>query len=171
MTKKIFSTFSNLFDTRVLLLATAFALCGIGTTAIAQELEIRQAYATPTRPDQPNAAAFVEIHNRGKTADRLVALSVSGDIAERAELHTMKHDKGVMMMREVTGFDIAAGGRLTLAPGGDHLMLIGIKRPLKEGEEFPAVLTFQNAKEVKVTLKVRETSKEHRHRQGHDHGK
>jgi copper(I)-binding protein len=60
-----------------------------------------------------------------------------------------------MRMREVKGYDVPAKGSFELKPGGAHLMLVDIKRPLKEGDKVPLVLRFQNAGEMKVELEVK----------------
>jgi len=64
----------------------------------------------------------------------------------------MKGD--VMRMREVNGYEVPAKGSFELKPGGAHLMLVDIKRPLKEGERVPLVLRFEKAGEVKTELAV-----------------
>ena len=60
----------------------------------------------------------------------------------------------VMRMREVKGYELPANGSFELKPGGAHLMLVDIKRPLKEGEKVPVVLRFEKAGEVKTELAV-----------------
>lgn len=117
-------------------------------------LEIEHARAVATRPGQPNGAAFIEVENKGAQADRLIAVSFPKDLVSRGELHTMKHDGGKMIMREVPGFDIPAGGKLVLQPGGNHLMLMGIQKPLAEGATIPATLKFEKAGEITLQLKV-----------------
>ncbi|MOA52013.1 hypothetical protein D3C78_1752350 [compost metagenome] len=59
-----------------------------------------------------------------------------------------------MKMQKVEGVDIPAGGTLTLAPGGYHLMLFGLKKPLAADERFPVTLHFQKAGDVKVEILV-----------------
>lgn len=126
--------------------------------APADTLKISEAVVAPTRPGQPTGAAFLMIENVGKDADQLIGISVGTEIATRAELHTMKHENGMMMMREVPGFTIAAGKTLALKPGGDHLMLIGIQKPLVEGQQIPATLIFEKAGKVSINLLVRKPS-------------
>jgi copper(I)-binding protein len=70
----------------------------------------------------------------------------------------MKHENGVMTMREVSGFELAPGATLKLQPGGDHLMLIGIKQPLVEGKQITATLKFEKAGETKVVFKIQKPS-------------
>ena len=77
------------------------------------------------------------------TADRLVAASTP--VADKAELHTMSMSGMVMKMRPIAGVNIPAGQKVTLAPGGMHIMLIGLKKPLQAGQSFPLALTFAQA--------------------------
>ncbi len=157
-----------------LILTAAFGLLtaiGIVQPAQAKEtqvgsLKIEHGFAIETRPGQPNGAAFVDVANRGKQADRLLSVSFDKAVAERGELHTMKHEGGKMIMREVPKFEIQAGGKLALKPGADHLMMIGIKEPLKAGQTIKATLKFENAGTVVVDLKVKAMSDVHKH--GHD---
>lgn len=99
-----------------------------------------------------NGVAFFTIDNSGKDADKL--LSVSGAIADMVSLHTHVMDGEVMRMRAVDAIDIPAGGKAELKPGGLHIMLMGLKAPLKEGQMFPLTLTFQKAGKVEVQVMV-----------------
>ncbi|WP_256645573.1 copper chaperone PCu(A)C [Thermomonas paludicola] len=117
-------------------------------------LRVEQAWARATPVVAPVAGGFLIIANDGGKDDRL--LRVESDIAQRVEIHQMRNDAGVMRMRQVTeGLPIAAHGRLVMAPGGYHLMLIQPKRALLEGGHFDATLVFQRAGRVKATFQVR----------------
>ncbi len=135
-------------------------------------LKIERGYAMETRPGQPNGGAFIEVENRGKRVERLLSVTFPKTVSARGELHTMKHDNGKMIMREVPKFEIPAGGKLKLAPGGDHLMIIGIQEPLKAGQTIKATLQFENAGKVEVDLAVKARSdiKTHGHEEGHHGG-
>src|SRR5690606_10830983 len=79
----------------------------------------------------------------------------SSPVAETAELHTHIKDGEVMRMRPVEAIEVPAGGSVTLKPGGDHVMLMSLRAPLKEGETFPLTLIFEHrgSREVDVTVK------------------
>lgn len=96
--------------------------------------------------------AFMEIKNKG-TADKLV--SASCDAAKVTELHASDTSNGVMTMRKVDAMDIPVDGELKLKPGGYHVMLIDLKRPLAPGEKLPIKLTFEKAGEVTVEAKIK----------------
>ncbi len=96
-------------------------------------------------------AGFITIRNAG-AADRL--LSASTPAAGRTELHTMIRDGDIMRMRALDAIAVPAGGAVTLAPGGLHIMLIGLTRPLAVGEQVPITLVFERAGTVTVDLAV-----------------
>lgn len=101
-----------------------------------------------------NGAGFLTIANGGKAADRLV--SATSPVAGRIEMHESMMMNGVAMMHpRPGGAAVPAGGKLEFKPGGWHLMLIGLKKPLKAGETVPVTLTFQKAGKVQVGLVVR----------------
>jgi copper(I)-binding protein len=116
------------------------------------ELTIGHPYARATAPGQPAGGAYLSINNAGGAADKLV--SATADVAASVELHEMKMEGNVMRMREVPGIDVPAGKAVALKPGGLHIMLMGLKAPLKQGEKFPLKLTFEKAGEVTVTVNV-----------------
>jgi copper(I)-binding protein len=69
-------------------------------------------------------------------------------------LHTHLHENGVMKMRPIDGIVIPAHGMAELKPGGDHVMLMGLKAPLKMGDHFPLVLVLEKAGKIPVMVKV-----------------
>ena len=95
------------------------------------------------------------IENRGATADRFVSVSVSAEIAGRAEIHEMAVTDGVMRMRPLPhGIEIASGMNARMEPGGLHIMFVDLKRPLEKGERFKATLNFEQAGSVDVEFVV-----------------
>lgn len=116
-------------------------------------LQIRHPYARATVPNQPSGAAYLTLENTGKSADQLVALAAP--IAKRVEMHTMSMEGTMMKMREVDAIEIKPAASVTMKPGdGYHLMLTGLKKPLKAGDTFPLTLTFRKAGQVKVVVAV-----------------
>ena len=85
--------------------------------------------------------------------DRLV--SISAPVAAKAQLHESFTENGVAKMREVAGLPVAPGEPVKLAPGGYHVMLMGLKQPLKEGDSFPVTLSFEHAGQLTTTVAVR----------------
>jgi periplasmic copper chaperone A len=122
------------------------------STALAQpsQLEVNNAWAGATPGESENGAAYVTIQS--PTADRLV--SASTPVAKKAELHTMSMQGMVMKMRPISGVDIPAGQPVSLKPGGEHIMLMGLNQPLREGQSFPLTLDFEKAGPRTVTVTV-----------------
>ena len=154
----------------VLLAATAGLLLAAGVAsgheAKVGTIEIEHAWARPAKSG--NGAAYMTLSNEGKAPDRLVAVSAP-DVARSAELHESSTDaQGVMRMRPVEGgVEVPPGGEARLAPGGYHVMLVGLKHPLAEGKNFPLVLTFAKAGKVTVDVAVEKGAAG---AAGHDHG-
>jgi uncharacterized protein YcnI/copper(I)-binding protein len=100
-----------------------------------------------------SGAVYLVIENHGDSDDRLV--TVSSPIAARAEVHEMTVENDVMRMAAVEGgLVVPAHGTVTLAPGGQHVMLMGLAGPLQHGTTFPLTLGFERAGEVTVTVPV-----------------
>jgi len=137
------------------LLAFAAGLV-LASAALAQtnHLEVSNAWARATPGKAENGAAYLTILS--PTTDRLV--SVSSPVAKKAELHTMSMAGMVMQMRPLAGLGIPAGRPVTLKPGGEHIMLLGLDRPLQEGESFPLTLNFERAGPLSVTAVVQKLS-------------
>ncbi len=99
-----------------------------------------------------SGGAFFMIHNMGGQ-DRLVG--VKGEVANKVQLHQSVMEGGMMKMKHVDGIDIPAKGMATLAPGGFHVMMMGLKKPLMVGHSFPLTLVFEKAGELKINVEVR----------------
>lgn len=122
------------------------------------DLHIGHPFARTTAPQQPSGGAYLSIENRGKETDRLI--KASADIAKETQIHSMKMDGNVMRMREIEKIDITPGAKVSMKPGdGYHIMLIGLKQPLKAGDKFPVTLTFEKAGQTVVTVVVEEREK------------
>ncbi|MCR5885148.1 copper chaperone PCu(A)C [Rhizobacter sp. J219] len=131
---------------------SAFVLAAHAHSFKLGELTIGHPYARATVPGQPAGGAYLSVSNAGTTGDKLV--SASADVSKSVELHEMKMDGDVMRMREVTAVEVPAGKAVELKPGGLHIMLMGLKAPLKQGDKFPLKLKFEKAGEVTVTVNV-----------------
>jgi len=138
------------------LLPTLAALCALALTspALAADIAVSSPWARASAPNAPNGACYLEIANTGKEPDRLV--SASSPVAAKVELHTHLMDNGVMKMRPVDAFEVAPGEPQVLRPGGNHIMLMGLKETLKAGARFPVTLTFAKAGAVTVEVPVQD---------------
>lgn len=119
----------------------------------AGSISIEQPWSRATPGGAKVGAGYLIIKNGGATPDKLV--SVSTEVAGRTEIHEMSMTDGVMKMRPLPdGLPVPANGTVALKPGSYHLMLLDLKRPLKEGETFAGTLTFETAGTVDVTFAV-----------------
>lgn len=115
-------------------------------------IEVTAAFARASAGPMPMGAAYLTIRNTGETDDRLLAIKTPA--SDRTELHTHVMTDGVARMTKVDALTIPAGAAVTLKPGGDHLMLMGLTAPLEEGERFPVRLIFETAGTVEVEVPV-----------------
>lgn len=134
------------------LLITAALSAAAAGAAPGPVLRIERAWSRASPPTATVAAAYLTLDNRGRKPDRL--LSVSSPRAARVEVHAIVHEGNVAKMRRVDPLHVAAGERLTLAPGGTHIMLMGLASPLVAGERVPLLLRFEVAGDVPVEALV-----------------
>ncbi|MEQ5871289.1 copper chaperone PCu(A)C [Sagittula sp. NFXS13] len=134
------------------LLSSAVALT-LALPAFA-DISVADPYARAAGPTAKAGAAFMVIENTGDSDDRLVG--AASDIAARVELHTHKDmGEGVMRMMQVEeGFAVPAGGTHALARGGDHVMFMGLKRPMNQGDMVTVTLTFEKAGDIEIDVPV-----------------
>lgn len=145
--------------TRIMALAAFAAIIGTDIASAhdyqLRKLRIDNPVARATPAGARSGAVYLSVENRGDQTDRL--LRVSTPLAH-AELHQMSVDGGVMRMRAVAGVDVKPGDRLVLKPGGYHVMLIDLKRPLQAGESFPLTLDFEKSGTIEVNVVVESMS-------------
>ena len=131
----------------------------------AGDIAIDHPWTLPLPPVSENGAAYFSIKNRGENTDRLTG--GSSPISDRVEIHQHVHENGIMKMQPVTGgLEIGGGELITFQPGGLHLMLIGLKKPLVEGESFPLTLQFELVGEIEIVVNIDQPD----HSKGMDEG-
>jgi periplasmic copper chaperone A len=139
----------------------AFALLGAlvaivpvtDSKAQSNGIAVEGAWARPTPGFVKNAAVYFTIVNHGAAADRLVG--ATSPASDRAETHINIREGDIVRMRRVISVDVPAGGQTVFSPNGFHVMLTGVKAPLKAGEQVPLTLQFANAGAVAVSVTVR----------------
>jgi copper(I)-binding protein len=126
------------------------ALLFLGSHAVhaADGVQVTGAWARATAPGQPVAGIYLNIMSDSDA--RLTA--VETPIAKEAQLHQMRMEGGTMRMRQVEAIDLPAGKTIALEPGDYHVMALGLKRPLKPGEQVPLRLTVVDVKGAKRTI-------------------
>jgi hypothetical protein len=123
----------------------------ITVVADTASIACEQVWARPTAGAATTGAAYFTLTNNA-APDELVGASTP--IAASAGVHETIDDNGVMKMRPVTSIALAPGKQVTFRPGGYHVMLIGLKAPLKIGDSFPLTLSFAHAQPITVMVKV-----------------
>jgi periplasmic copper chaperone A len=143
---------------RPTVLSLLLALCLAPGLAAAHDyragsIAIAHPFARATLPGATVGGAYMGLRNEGATPDRLVAASTPA--AERVEFHAMSMEGDVMRMAPLAGgIEIPAGETVAIAPGGLHLMLLGLKAPLAQGSRVPLTLDFASGARVEVELAV-----------------
>jgi copper(I)-binding protein len=132
-------------------LVTVAALM-LSATVLHAAVVVRDGYVRAPVPGQTMAAAFMVISNDGDKPLELVA--VKSDVAAELELHGHSNDNGIMRMREIKRLPVPAKGEVVLAPGGLHLMLIDLRKPLVEKQQVAFTLVFADGSEVNVQMPV-----------------
>jgi periplasmic copper chaperone A len=135
---------------RILMLLTGVIFAAAPALAQSGTVEVDHAWARATPGNSDIGAAYLTIHS--PTGDRL--LGASTPVAKEAQLHTMTMVGMVMKMRPIAAVNVPAGQPVTLAPGGMHIMLMGLKSALKPGQSFPLTLTFAKAGQRTVDVAV-----------------
>ena len=138
--------------TRLTLLFVS-SLMPFATSAADADLKIHDPYVRLAPPGAPTTGAFMVIKNMGSTDRKL--LKAESPVAKTVELHTHINENGVMKMREVPDIEIKAQGQTELKPGGLHVMLIGMKQTLKEGDLVPITLNFDDGSKKQIEAPVR----------------
>ena len=132
---------------------TMAAIIALASGARAGNIEVTEAFARASAtPGAKTASLYLTLSNRGSSPDRLVAVATSA--ASMAHMHETENAGGVMKMRMVQGIDLAPGASVALKPGGMHIMLMGLRAPLKQGETLEMKLSFQNSDELKITVPI-----------------
>jgi len=124
----------------------------LSASVYAGDIQIEAAWARATAPGQDMASLDMSITSK----QAATMLGVSSTASKTVEMHSMTHENGVMKMREVKAIELPAGKQISLGESGYHLMLVGLKAPLKAGESIPLTLTIKvaNDRTVKVEAKA-----------------
>jgi len=112
---------------------------------------VKEAWARATPPGAAVAAVYATIENRGAAGDRLI--SIASPAAGSAMLHQTVEEGGISQMRGGEG-SIASRSTLKLEPGGAHIMLMGLNKPLKEGDTIDITLGFEKAGRLTMNVPV-----------------
>lgn len=129
----------------------ALMALALATPALADTVKVDNAWVRATAPGQKVAAGFMDL-----TADTDMKLvGGSSPASKTLELHIMKIDGGVMVMRQVPEIALPKGQVVNLKPGGLHIMFIGLQNQIKDGEMVPVALTVENAAGKQQILQIK----------------
>lgn len=141
---------------RTLLAALCLVLIAAGSAAEdfrVGALEVSQPWARASAGPAKAGAIYLTLRNRGSVPDRLIA--AASPAADRLALHRHAMEGAVMKMRPLEGgLPLPAGEEVALAPGGLHIMMMGLAGPLEEGARHPLTLTFERAGTLELDVLV-----------------
>jgi hypothetical protein len=142
---------------RITIIAATIVACLFSAHAHAADykigsLDIIGPWSRATPKGAPTAGGYMTIKNDGSTPDRLVGGSV--EVAKDFQLHSMVMENGIAKMRELKAVDIAPGQTVAFKPGSSHIMFVGLKQPLHEGEHVKGTLRFEHAGTVQIEYDV-----------------
>jgi periplasmic copper chaperone A len=130
-------------------------------------LQIGNPWARATPKGATVGAGYLTITNKGAESDRLIGGSAVP--ASRFEVHTTVFEKGVARMRQVSGLEIKPGETVELAPGGMHVMFMGLRQPLLQGQTVKGTLVFEKAGTVAIEFAVQAVGAPAAGQGGHKH--
>ncbi len=139
-------------------------------SVFATDLLVEDAYVRATPPNLPNSAAFMVLKNSSN--ENISVVKATSNVSKNVELHTHDMKDGVMKMYQVPKIDIPAKAETILKPGGFHVMLIGLHKPLKVGEKVTFTLELSNGETKTVTAPIKTVMagmKQHNHDMKHNH--
>ena len=132
---------------------TVFLTCA-HAEVLSSSIFVSNAWVQAMPPSQKITAAYMVIVNNSKK--EVVLVSASSDFAGATEIHQMAEMKGMMHMAMASGVRIPAQGKVALQPGGFHIMLINLKKPVNKGDIVPITLHFQDGESIMVQADVRD---------------
>ena len=118
------------------------------------QVSVERPWSRATPPGSKIGVGFLQLRNAGPAAVRVV--EASSPVAGRVEMHVTMREGDVMKMRQVQSFEVPPGGTFELKPGGAHLMLVDLKRPLAKGERVALTLELEKGGALQVELRVAE---------------
>lgn len=138
----------------ILALPLAFFLVGPASaqTSTQDVIVVDHLWARATPRGAKTGAVYLTVVNNGSSTDRL--LSATTPVADKVQFHSASEENGISHMREMRAVDVAARTEVPFRPGGMHIMLVGLKQPLKQGETFSMTLTFEKAGKRELSVPV-----------------
>lgn len=124
----------------------------LAASSASAQVTVERPWSRATPPGSKIGVGFMQLRNAGGAAARV--MGASSPLARRVEMHVTMREGDVMKMRQVESLEVPAGGAFELKPGGAHLMLLDLARPLREGERVPLRLELEGGGGLEVELTV-----------------
>ena len=128
-------------------------------TSAQNTIVVERPWARATPVGARTGVVYVTLFNNGSSSDSLV--SAATPVADQVQFHSATEENGVSRMREMRTVDVTPGAKVAFSPGGLHIMVVGLKQPLKEGKTFPLTLNFEKAGKVDVTVPIEKVGAMH----------
>ena len=141
-----------LFHLAAILLLALFVSNETHAQTSTNTITVEQAWARATPGGAHTGAAYMTLINNGTSTDQL--LSATTPVADQVQFHKNTEDNGVSRMREVHNVELSPGRKVIFKPGQMHMMVVGLKQPLKEGQSFPLTLQFEKAGRMDVSVAI-----------------
>jgi copper(I)-binding protein len=136
----------------ILLLQLLFGGQAYAQTSGQNTIVVERPWARATPTGAKSGVVYLTLINNGGSGDNL--LSATTPVADQIQFHSASEEDGVSRMREMRTVEVAPRARVTFSPGGLHIMVVGLKQPLKEGQTFPLTLNFEKAGTREVTVPI-----------------
>ena len=132
----------------------AASVAAVPAAAAEGAIDVSRAWTPAVGQARVDTPIYMTVTNHGDAPDSLVRVRCPADLADATEKHATDRGEGGTAMREVKSLAVPAGGTVTLAPDGSHLMLLNVREPLREGQTFRCSLVFQRAGTIPVEVRV-----------------
>lgn len=151
-----------MYQLRKILLLTACLLLSASLFADESLINVSNGWVRETPPGVQNAAAFFTLNNTGTAVKKLTGVQCAPAVATRCEVHEHTHtaNGGMLMQKVAAPLSIPANGKLVFAPGGYHIMLLELKKPLLAGSTVELVFLFDDQSTYHAQLPVKSVSQE-----------
>ena len=118
-------------------------------------------------PVATNGAAYLMVHNNGNTSDKIIA--IKSPIAKTVMMHQSVSENGNVHMEHIKELSVKPRGMINFKPGGYHVMLMGLNKPLVAGESFPITVVMEKAGEITGLVKIKKKRTDKKQKHSHQH--